>query len=262
MTSSGRRSMVLRGVGVHAAPVRLQGVRSAAPPAGEAKPGPVLPHGAQPAAMAVPQRVAEVDEALASQRQQARQQGHEEGLREGLAAARQRIEAETAAQRERHEKALQDALTKVQREQAQAAEALAKRFDALRAALGQQVAEQLKDLEQQAIGLAFLSIRKILGSGAHRIEALRALIEQHVGALKDMGTLRVHLNPTDLAAFGPAADRPLPGDETVTIVPDARLPLGGCVVHSSRGQLDVGLPGQLARLGQVWLDLPNDEAAP
>lgn len=253
--------MVLRGVGVHAAPVRLQGVRSVSQAARAEEPEAVLQPEAPPAVIAVPARVSQVTEELASQRRQARQQGYEEGLREGLAAARQRIDAEAAEQRQRHDKALQEALTQLQREQAQAAEALARRFDAVRAALGQQVAEQLKDLEQQAVGLAFLSIQKILGSRVHRIEALRALIEQQVGALKDMGALSVHLNPTDLAAFGPPGDRALPDDDSVRIVPDPRLALGGCIVHSARGHLDVGLPGQLARLGQVWLDLLADEAA-
>lgn len=254
---SGRPSMVLRGVGVHAAPVRLHGTRSNLEVAREELASAVLPGEVSPA-VAVP--VVPVAEVLESQRQQAYELGFEKGLREGLAAAQQRIEAEATAQRAHHEKALEEALGKLQQEQALAERALARRFDGVCSTLKQKAAEQLKGLEQQAAGLVFQSLQKILGTRVHRLEALRAVIEQQVAALRGMGELRVHLHPLDLAAFAGVADREAPFAESVHVVPDERLPLGGCTVHAAQGQLDLGLPGQLARLGQVWLDLLAAEA--
>lgn len=251
MTAIGRRLTVLRGVGVHDATVRLGG--GGAGPTTVERPEPVAPSQHRGGtADAAPS-----EQALALLRQQAEHAGYEEGLRQGLAAARQRIDAEVAElarQREHHEKAQQEALTQLQREQGQAAGALAQRFDALITEVRTQVAQQLQALERDAVDLAFQSLQKMLGTSSHRVEALRLLIEQQIGESRGIGDLRIHLNPVDLEALGHGDDVTLLHGEHMRIVPDARLPLGGCTVHSARGHLDVGLPTQLARLGQLWTD--------
>lgn len=262
MTSSGPRSTVMRGVGVNTVPLRLQGARpTTRSPQDE-------PRDTQSSLEPEPTRQAlqassslDVD-TLEAQRELARRIGYEEGHLAGLAAARQRLEAESAAQRECHEKAIQDARTRLEHEQIQKAEALSGRFEALYTTLCQQVASQLKDLEVQAANLAFLSLQKIFGGRTQRVEALRTLIERQVGELHGIGELRIHLNPTDLEVFGQGEESTLLGGAAVRIVPDARLPLGGCIVHSAKGHLDIGLPGQLERLGQVWLESLAQEPAP
>lgn len=240
--SDGRPSTVLRGVGVHAERVRLGGV----PLQGGGGLAPAVPS-LQPAPA---ERDAQTLETL---REEARRQGYEEGLREGQTAARQRVDAELAQQKDCHEHALQEAVTRLQREQAQAAEQQRQRVEALCLALRQQVDVRLQELEQQAVELAFLSLQKILGAGPQRIEAMRTLVEEQVAALRAAGPLQVHLHPADLALLQHAGDGRTQ-DEGLQWVADPRLPVGGCVIQSGRGRLDIGLPGQLARLGQAWLE--------
>lgn len=236
------RSGVLRGVGVHAEPVRLGG--------GPAGADLAAAHG-DAAARVEPAEALQSAEALEAERHQARQQGRETGLREGRAAAAAEIAAEKATLAE----AMQAAVVQLRREQALGNEALARRFESVCAAVGEQVATQLDALERHAVDLAFLSLQKILGQRPHRMEALRSVIGQQVAELRAHGALRIHLHPLDLAAIGPVA-----GD-SIEVVADDRLPLGGCTVQSARGVRDVGLAGQLARLGQVWLDLLAEETA-
>jgi len=269
--SAERQSMVLRGVGVHAERVRLPGGRAVASRTLDVGGVAVVGNGQHARAAhslesshTIPGGPAPAEqdaEALALLRDQARRQGYEEGLREGLAVARERGESELARQKERHEKTMQEAVTKLQREQAQASAALTKRFDSICLALRQQLDAQLLEFEQQAVELAFLSLQKILGAGPLRSEAMRTLVEQQIGALRDAGPLHVHLHPVDLALFARAADGRTQ-DEGIHWVANARLPVGGCVIQSARGRLDIGLSGQLARLGQVWLDLTVEVSKP
>lgn len=263
--------MVLRGVGVHAERVRLPGSRatvSRTPDAGGVATAGSDEHA--PAAHSFESSRAihggreptvQDAEALALLRDQARRQGYEKGLSEGLAAARERSESELTQQKERHESAMQEAVAKLQREQAQASATLTKRFDSICSALRQQLNAQLLELEQQAVELAFLSLQKILGAGSLRNEVMRTLIEQQIAALRDAGPLHVHLHPVDLALLGRAGDGRTQ-DEGIHWVADARLPVGGCAIQSNRGRLDIGLSGQLARLGQVWLDLTAEASQP
>lgn len=253
-----RPSMVLRGVGVHADRVVLQGSRSAKLPVQDGVQK-ALSSDVSLGSAVVLTRTDSVEPSFDGQmlqalHQQARRQGFEEGLRDGLAAAREQVEAELAEQRSLYENTTQEAVVKLEREKTLATVELANRFDAVCSGLHQQLASYLQQLEQQAVALAFQSIQTILGADSQRVGALRTLIEQQVSALRDTGALRIHLNPDDFCLFEQGEETSLP-DKSVQVAIDTRLPRGGCVIHSRAGRLDVGLPSQLARLGQIWCEV-------
>lgn len=160
------------------------------------------------------------DEQLAA----ARQEGFDEGQREALEEARGQW-----------------------REQDARINALAASFELAR----QTVIAQAED---GMVALVFEAVCNILGATAANQEAVHSVVQQLLAVLPDASNARVHLHPADAALFEQAMlDAPDMLASTMTIVPDATLVLGGCVVEAPGATLSARLDWQLEQLRTLLL---------
>jgi len=182
------------------------------------------------------------------------EQGYERGLREGLADAEKKIEQAT-----------QQAVRTVQSEAEAARDSERKRIDAAlaeHASVTQRVLEQvqqsltagLRSIEEQAIGLAFEAVCRVVGDAAASPAAVRAVVGQALNELAGKPVLRVRMRPDDLATLQTGADLQTMflGFPGISWVADETIAVGGCVVDTATGTLDARLEVQLRSLGNAW----------
>lgn len=154
----------------------------------------------------------------------ARQEGFDEGRREALEEARDQW-----------------------REQDARINALAASF-----VLAQQTA--IAQSEDGLVALAFEAVCKILGTTATTYEGVHSVVHQLLAVLPEASNARVHLHPADAALFEQAQiETPDPLAASLTIVPDATLVLGGCVVEALGAKLSARLDWQLDQLRTLLL---------
>ena len=114
-------------------------------------------------------------------------------------------------------------------------------------------AQMIHDTEHQMVRLALAVARRIV----HREisldpDLLIAIARVAMDRLADSARVTVRLNPEDLAATAAAREAEWAGTH-VEVVPDARLPRGGCRIESEFGTVDAGVDAQLQELGHVLL---------
>lgn len=154
----------------------------------------------------------------------ARQEGYDEGQREAL----------VEAQRQWSE---QDA-----------------RINALGASFALARQTVVAQAEDGLVALAFEAVCTILGSTVTTREAVQSVVRQLLAALPEASNARVLLHPADAALFEQAiVDAPDLLAATLTIVPDATLALGGCVVEAPGATLAARLDWQLDQLRTLLL---------
>jgi len=179
-----------------------------------------------------PRTVAEIGDALAAvqreserMREEARRQGYDEGHAAGFAAARQQA--------------------------APALEAAGRAASEL-LALREQI---ISELEQDALQLAFDLAGQIL-AGAIDIEPERVLdVSRHaLRHLTDRRHVTLIVHPDDLALLADSAAQlqgELGGIEHLAVQADRRVARGGAVARTDAGEIDAGLPVQLARAREL-----------
>jgi len=155
---------------------------------------------------------------IATLREDARQQGYAQGHVEAMKEAREKVGGAI--------KTLQ--MLNIEAETAFAAELA-----------------QLQDACAEIVAQVFF---KLAGTALVKPEAVVGVIGEVLKRVREERELRVHVNPHDLPALrsaeaGIAAS--LPGRQ-FTLVADARVETGGCIVESALGSLDGRLELQLA----------------
>lgn len=157
---------------------------------------------------------------LTALREAAREEGHARGHAEAMAEAREKVSG--------------------------ALDALAKLHESAELAFTTEL-EQLREACADVVAEAFF---KLAGSALLTREAIVGVVGEVLKRVREERELRIHANPQDLpvlrtAEAGIAAS--LPGRK-FTLVADARVEAGGCMVDSALGSLDGRLEVQLAEL--------------
>lgn len=157
---------------------------------------------------------------LAGVRDAAHQEGYERGHQEAMKEARDKVRSALAAL---------EALN-------QSAESA---FDGEAAQLTESCADVIAEVFFKLAGQALVSREAIVGTVCEVVKRVREERE-----------VRIHVNPQDLPVLRTAEagiEASLPG-RRFTLVADARVEAGGCIVESALGSLDGRLEVQLAEL--------------
>ena len=173
--------------------------------------------------------------------EQHRRQGYEVGFKEGRVAGfkKAREEArETAVQAAEAElKQLIDALTQGLREYEQRKHTL------------------LAGVESHWINLALAVARRVCKHTAeHSPEAVRANARALLAMVRHHGDIELHVNPVEHELVDietPALAEHVRGLDHITIVGDADVERGGCVLKTSEGEIDARITTQLERIAAV-----------
>jgi flagellar biosynthesis/type III secretory pathway protein FliH len=137
------------------------------------------------------------------------------------------------------------------REQAQLANQRV--LDALEAAvraIQQELAGECAKLAELCADIVAEAFAKIGGRALSTREAALGAVMEVLGRVKEGRDLVVRVSPTDLPLLQPEEKRlraAVPG-RALTMVADARIELGGCIVESSLGTLDGRMDVQLREL--------------
>lgn len=138
-------------------------------------------------------------------------------------------------------------------------EAGAKRAEATLRRLGETI-DELGDLrrtavhqiEMQVVRLALEIARRILhrevSMDRHLAEAMVRVALDRLGAT---GPITIRLHPDDVAAV---SDRVRTGDGSLTLVADANVSRGGCLVEADAGFVDGGLDAQFAEIAHALFE--------
>jgi flagellar assembly protein FliH len=207
-------------------PVRLRGSTATAPVDAES--------GAQVEAREAWQRA--LEQGAREAREEGLRLGYEEGLRRGMTEAARRndqVVREAVAEGMR--------LLDVQRAQLQA----------LAGALETAVQDAVVAAEEDMVALCYEALCRIVGSEALRPEIVVAQIRCLLSQRSGSALLAVHVHPDD-AALLPAAGAPW--------VPDPEVAVGGCVVRTRSGGLDLRLETALEACKAALLRTRDEHA--
>ncbi len=169
------------------------------------------------------------------------EQGREQGLQEGRAQATQEFDLECRTQARR---ALQ------------AHEAGAAALQALRVQLQEADASLQAKAELLAVDIAWTALMRLLADAAGKREAVAGMVRAVLGESRSQEILRIGLAQSDLALL--QAELP-PDFASFSLLADARVQSGGCIVETVAGALDGRLETRLHALRQLLLS--QQEAA-
>jgi flagellar assembly protein FliH len=182
--------------------------------------------------------------------------GREEGLREAFDAAR--MEA-LAAARDQGLLEGREAGRHVAQEEARAAvQSTLSTLEQLLAALPQRLEMRLAAHEEDMVALCFEAVARFLGQEAAAQNGLRQMLKK---ALVEFGSRRlveIRLHPGDVQCLAgdPVVEawlREREGGESIQIVADPAIELGGIVLRSLSGRLDARLEHQVEALRTALL---------
>lgn len=128
---------------------------------------------------------------------------------------------------------------------------------ALAAAFSSETVELDQQLAQQVLDVALDVARQMLhGALEVRPELILPVIREAIRSLPVLGDdRRLHLNPADAALARELAGESHIAPSGWTIVEDAAIPRGGCVVRTSHGEIDATLDARWRRIvGTLGLD--------
>jgi flagellar assembly protein FliH len=111
-------------------------------------------------------------------------------------------------------------------------------------------ARELAQLQEACAQIVAEAFFKLAGSALATPEAVVGVVAEVLKRVREERELRIHVNPQDLPLLRttePGIAASLPG-RSFTLVPDARVEAGGCIVESALGSLDGRLEVQLAGL--------------
>jgi flagellar assembly protein FliH len=176
----------------------------------------------------------------------ARPRAVEQGRREGLEQAR----------REARKIALHEARDELARLRDAVTQALGAFDDSKRRLLA--IAE--RGMLELALAVARRVCKRVAGASSEAARAnARALLEM----VKHEADLQIHLNPAECESLRQALPELVASAEQlahVEIVSDAKVPRGGCLLHSRNGTIDAALESQLERVSAALLQGTTKDA--
>lgn len=184
----------------------------------------------------VPQTLApEVEQALLEERRLA----HDEAVKEGYADG--------------HEKGLVEAQLSLQTQLAEVGGLL----HSVRKAFETQV----NGLEDVIVAAAYEAICKIIGASLHNREGVIAIVREVMSHVKQSEPITIRVAPSDYYLLTQDENTLKTGYEgmQVTLLPDDRVLLGGCLIETSGGNLDGRLETQLQQLTDSILNAKRQQ---
>lgn len=135
----------------------------------------------------------------------------------------------------------------------QRAEAMVRRLTETLQELTQLRAQMIHQTERQMVELSLAVARRVV----HRevsldADLLIAMARVALERLGDAAQITVRLNPEDHQLAGAGRTSELTASN-VSVVPDGRIPRGGCRVESEMGILDAGIDAQIQEIAQALL---------
>jgi flagellar assembly protein FliH len=116
----------------------------------------------------------------------------------------------------------------------------------------------LTEWESVAVRLSVAIAEKILHAELERRPELASrIITEALQLAAGSAQIRLRLHPDDVRALGPACEDLLRGlipNGSASVVPDAAITRGGCIVETQHGTIDARLETQLARLAAEILE--------
>jgi flagellar assembly protein FliH len=212
-------------------------------------------------------RQAGLEEAKRELLDQQTREGFEQGYEEGLAQARQQLEKESVALREK----LQNAFDKAVAEANQDCIQTSRRFEQLMQRVPEQLSARMANMEDDMVELCFAMVCRILGDQLTTPAGIRAMLCQATKDWPADADLTIHLHPDDLQRLRSAtaddfvdssranmldhltADLERRVRPPLQWIADASLGVGGCVLRSSKGGLDARLMVQMKALQDALL---------
>jgi len=184
---------------------------------------------------APPSLAPEVEQALLEERRLA----HDEAVKEGYAAG--------------YEKGLVEAQQSLQTQIAEVEELL----NSVRKAFDTQVS----GLEDVIVAAAYEAICKIIGASLHDREGVIAVVREVMSHVKQSEPITIRVAPSDYYLLTQDENTLKTGHEgmQVTLLPDDRVLLGGCLIETSGGNLDGRLETQLQQLTDSILNAKRQQ---
>lgn len=172
-----------------------------------------------------------VSDELTREREEARKTGHEEGYQKGIEMAR-----------------------------AEFAEKLAE-LDGCLSSLNENFDRSINGIEEMVIELTLASVTKLLGEKLSDEEFVVSLVKSILDRAREQASVKLHVSKRDFETIDryreQLADH-FKGD-SLEIVPDSRVQLGGCLLQSAEGSLDGRLEIQLQLLKETILGTYHKE---
>ena len=166
---------------------------------------------------------------------EARAAGHAEGLAAGLAEGRQRAHAVAAAEIDALTGRLAAALQAVERAAAE---------------MAVRQAASLDEVEDVVVAAAFRLAESLVGHELAAAEAPgRDAIARAMRVDLPAGSIEVRLHPDDVATIGEVAD--VTAGRDCTLVPDATVERGGCILRAGTTTVDAQIGPALERAREV-----------
>lgn len=158
-------------------------------------------------------------------REEAMAQGREEGYAQGLTEAQRTLESEIHAIKN----LLESATTALE--------------------------SQITGLEDVIVSLAFEAVCKIIGSSLHDHDGVVAVVRETLSHVKESEPISIRVSPSDYSILSQAHTQLAKGHlgSKITLVPDDRVVLGGCLIETSGGNLDGRLETQMQQFRDALL---------
>jgi flagellar assembly protein FliH len=173
---------------------------------------------------------------------------------EALAAVRRRLDhdldhAHEAAIARGYQDGLERGLGEGRAEASAAAALRLQQLDLMAGEMAESMVAAAAASEDLLVEIAFEAICRMAGELAASRAATLAMVRAAAAKLRNARQLRIHLHPQDVKWLEENAGA-MPN---WTLVPDAEVSMGGCVVEGENGRLDARLEVQLASLRDVLL---------
>ena len=108
----------------------------------------------------------------------------------------------------------------------------------------------LKSTEQDVVRLSLAIARRILGREAAADPALLLSLAQGAASkLAGTGIISIEMHPTEFAAISAGLDQNGP----IRVIENPDLPVGGCIVRSASGSIDVSIDAQVQEVADALL---------
>lgn len=156
-----------------------------------------------------------------------RRASHAEGVRQGQLEARSQLDGDLTRQ-----------------------EAIAQR---LLRAIDEAFHARLDDLEEFALTVAYEACGAVLSAASLDGRAIVADVRRLLQPLRDVGSVRIHLHPDDLARVSEAGVSNAGDTWLPRLSADVSLAPGECRVATLHGRLESGFPVQLASIADTLL---------
>jgi flagellar assembly protein FliH len=180
------------------------------------------------------QRIAELEESIATRDMEEMQAGYEQGHAEGVATAL----AESAEKMDAELASLQKVVT--------AAEA------GMHASLEERI-------EDSVVEIVCAAVSKIVGDAATTAAGAEAIIRQMLQEVDRRDSVAVHISPADYQFFTQSETNSIQGLSAsgLTLVADERVEYGGCLLETQAGELDGRVETQLKKFMDLMLKIRN-----